>query len=173
MQYIEIKVWKVWHISLHGLPEFKHRREEQMTCWSILTRGFFFRTWWWATRRVSFAPCWRWTTPWRTASSGTGTTWSTCGITLLVQRSSTLTHATARFSSLSHPWIPPKTVRRSLRCVPYTVQQVHENEQLSHAFKQVKYLILSLSNLNLPLPPVEGALGPTAGPWLTGWESLH
>lgn len=73
------------------------------------------RTWWWVMRRVSCAPCWRWTTRWRMALWGTGMTWNTCGTTLLVHRNLTLTHGTARFSSPSLPWIPPKTVRRSLR----------------------------------------------------------
>lgn len=75
------------------------------------------RTWWWVTRPASCAPCWRSTTPWRTASSGTGTTWSTCGTTPSAQRSSALILATARSCWPSRQWTQPRTVKKSLRYV--------------------------------------------------------
>ena len=77
----------------------------------------FLRTWWWEMRRASCAPCWRSTTPWRMASYATGMTCVTSGTTRLAQRSSTSNPKTARSFSQSRPWTPPRTGRRSLRCV--------------------------------------------------------
>lgn len=82
-------------------------------CWPLTPH----RTWWWATRPASCAPCWRWTTPWRTASSGTGTTWSTCGTTPSAQRNSTSAHATVKSYWRSRQWTQPRTEKRSSRWV--------------------------------------------------------
>ena len=83
-------------------------------CWPLTSPS---RTWWWGTRPASCAPCWKSTTPWRTASSGTGMTWSTCGTTPSAQRSSTSTPATARSCWPSPPWTPPRTAKKSLRYI--------------------------------------------------------
>lgn len=87
-------------------------------CWHLTSPS---RTWWWVTRPVSCAPCWRSITPWRTASLGTGTTWNTCGTTPSAQRSSISTLATARSCWPNLPWIPPRTVRKSSRFVEMNV----------------------------------------------------
>lgn len=54
------------------------------------------RTWWWVTRPVSVAPCWRCPTPWTTASCAPGKTCFTCGTTPLALGASISAPQTAR-----------------------------------------------------------------------------
>lgn len=69
------------------------------------------RTSWWAMKPASSDPCWRWPTPWRTASSRTGKTCATSGITPLARRKWASTPGTARLCWQNPRWTPPRTVR--------------------------------------------------------------
>lgn len=65
------------------------------------------RIWWWVTRPVNFAPCWRSTTPWRMALCATGTTCCTCGTTPS-RRSCRRTQGTARWVGVfGMGWVRP------------------------------------------------------------------